>query len=215
MRRANLLPVYAPYAVPLVDDLARESRNSTFLLQQTAATDLNALWNEYLTRRASEFDPNNPDVSDFVQFVLSERGQRILQAAGFEVGDHTMTHADLTTLSPAGARADRAPQPGAASAGAALPPANLLRGPSGTRRDAAPSLRPSDLCGVLRKVSSGAAAPNRTPQRLEGPRERVGGGTRAASASVCGLESRLQAARRSNTRAAPFLPARCSRRPTG
>ena len=62
LRRANSLPVYAPYADRLVDALALESRHSTFLLQQAVETDLNAYWDEYLTRRAMEFDPNNPDV---------------------------------------------------------------------------------------------------------------------------------------------------------
>jgi tetratricopeptide (TPR) repeat protein len=63
-RRANQLPPFAPYADPMVDHLARESRNSTFLLRQAAEADLrtNAAWSEYLTRRALEFDPGNPDV---------------------------------------------------------------------------------------------------------------------------------------------------------
>jgi tetratricopeptide (TPR) repeat protein len=64
MARANMLPVFTPYADPLIDALARESRNSTFLLQQAAEADLavNADWDEYLIRRALEFDPDNPDV---------------------------------------------------------------------------------------------------------------------------------------------------------
>ena len=64
MGRANMLPVFTPYADPLIDALARESRNSTFLLQQAAEADLaaNADWDEYLIRRALEFDPDNPDV---------------------------------------------------------------------------------------------------------------------------------------------------------
>ena len=59
-----MLPVFTPYADPLIDALARESRNSTFLLQQAAEADLaaNADWDEYLIRRALEFDPDNPDV---------------------------------------------------------------------------------------------------------------------------------------------------------
>ena len=62
--RANHLPPYAPYADPMVDALARESRNSTFLLRQASEADLrvNAPWIEYLIRRALEFDPGNPDV---------------------------------------------------------------------------------------------------------------------------------------------------------
>jgi tetratricopeptide (TPR) repeat protein len=62
--RASRLPPYAPYADPMVDALARESRNSTFLIRQASEADLgaNAEWSEYLTRRALEFDPDNPDV---------------------------------------------------------------------------------------------------------------------------------------------------------
>jgi tetratricopeptide (TPR) repeat protein len=61
---ANRQAAYASYADPLVDHLARESRNSTFLLQQAAAADLtdNASWKEYLLARAFEFDPSNPAV---------------------------------------------------------------------------------------------------------------------------------------------------------
>ena len=62
--RANQLPAYAPYADPMVDALALESRNGTFLLRQASDADLatNAAWSEHLTRRALEFDPDNPDV---------------------------------------------------------------------------------------------------------------------------------------------------------
>lgn len=62
--RAGRLPAYAPYADPMIEALARESRNSTFLLRQASEADLaaNAGWSEYLTRRALEFDPGNPDV---------------------------------------------------------------------------------------------------------------------------------------------------------
>ena len=61
--RANRLQPYAPYADPLVDDLARESRNSTLLLRLASEANLavNAEWSEYLTRRALEFDPDNPE----------------------------------------------------------------------------------------------------------------------------------------------------------
>jgi len=61
---ANQLPAYAPYADPMVDALALESRNGTFLLRQASEADLatNAAWSEHLTRRALEFDPDNPDV---------------------------------------------------------------------------------------------------------------------------------------------------------
>ena len=48
----------------MMDRLARESRNSTFLLQQASTADLalNAGWREYLVRRALEFNSENPDV---------------------------------------------------------------------------------------------------------------------------------------------------------
>jgi tetratricopeptide (TPR) repeat protein len=75
VHRANGLAAYAPYADPLVDVLARESRNSTFLLQQAAAADLNAYWNEYLTRRALEFDPTNADVVYKLGFIERTLGR--------------------------------------------------------------------------------------------------------------------------------------------
>lgn len=62
--RAGRLPPYTPYADPVIDELARESRNSIFLLRLASEANLsiNAEWSEYLTRRALEFDPNNPEV---------------------------------------------------------------------------------------------------------------------------------------------------------
>ena len=62
--RADRLPQYAPYADPLIEALARTSRNSTFLLRQASEADLaaNAAWSEFLIRRALGFDPDNPDV---------------------------------------------------------------------------------------------------------------------------------------------------------
>jgi tetratricopeptide (TPR) repeat protein len=61
--RANRLQPFAPYLDPMVDDLARESRNSTLLLRVSSEANLavNAEWAEYLTRRALEFDPVNPE----------------------------------------------------------------------------------------------------------------------------------------------------------
>ena len=61
--RANRLQPFAPYLDPMVDDLARESRNSTLLLRISSEANLavNAEWAEYLTRRALEFDPDNPE----------------------------------------------------------------------------------------------------------------------------------------------------------
>ena len=62
--QADRHAAYASYADPMVDQLARESRNSTFLLQQAAAADFldNALWKEFLLERAVEFEPSNPAV---------------------------------------------------------------------------------------------------------------------------------------------------------
>jgi tetratricopeptide (TPR) repeat protein len=62
--RAGRVPPYSPYADPVIDELARESRNSTFLLRLASEANLsvNAEWSEFLTRRALEFDPTNPEV---------------------------------------------------------------------------------------------------------------------------------------------------------
>ena len=64
MARARRLPAYAPYADPVVNRLALESRNSTFLIRLASEANLavNGKWAEYLTRRALEFDPENPEV---------------------------------------------------------------------------------------------------------------------------------------------------------
>lgn len=63
LRLADRLPGYDPYVDPALDMLVRESRSSTFLLQQASSADLslNAAWREYLIRRALEFDPANAD----------------------------------------------------------------------------------------------------------------------------------------------------------
>ncbi len=60
---ADRSPAYDPYVDPMIDDLVRESRSSTFLLQQAASADVstNGAWREYLIRRALEFDPDNTD----------------------------------------------------------------------------------------------------------------------------------------------------------
>jgi tetratricopeptide (TPR) repeat protein len=75
--RANHLPPFAPYADPMVDALARESRNSTFLLRQASEADLrtNAAWIEHLLRRALEFDPDNPDVVGKLARMLRTLGR--------------------------------------------------------------------------------------------------------------------------------------------
>ena len=61
--RAGRLPPFAPYADPAVDALARESRNATLLLRLASEADLavNLEWSEHLTRRALEFEPDNPE----------------------------------------------------------------------------------------------------------------------------------------------------------
>jgi tetratricopeptide (TPR) repeat protein len=61
--RAGRLPAYSPYTDPIADALARESRNSTLLLRvaSEASLDVNAAWSEQLSRRALEFDRDNPE----------------------------------------------------------------------------------------------------------------------------------------------------------
>ena len=61
--RAGRLPPFAPYSDPVMDALARESRNATLLLRVASEADLavNLPWSEYLTRRALDFEPDNPE----------------------------------------------------------------------------------------------------------------------------------------------------------
>ncbi len=61
LRTADRLPQYESHLDPLSEALVRESRSTTFLLQQAATADLatNAAWREYLIRRALEFDPDH------------------------------------------------------------------------------------------------------------------------------------------------------------
>jgi tetratricopeptide (TPR) repeat protein len=60
---AGRRPGFTPFADPIVDELTRESRNSTLLLRvaSEATLTVNAAWSEHLARRAVEFDPGNPD----------------------------------------------------------------------------------------------------------------------------------------------------------
>jgi len=80
--RAGRVPPYSPYGDPVIDALARESRNSILLLRLASEANLaiNAEWSEYLTRRALEFDPNNPEVVLKLARVLRtvERNQEAL-----------------------------------------------------------------------------------------------------------------------------------------
>jgi tetratricopeptide (TPR) repeat protein len=93
---ARRLSAYAPYADPLVDPLARESRNSTFLMRlaSEASLGVNAEWSEYLSRRALEFDPDNPEVVSKLARVLRTLGRSAEALPYFEryhemvPGDH-------------------------------------------------------------------------------------------------------------------------------
>jgi tetratricopeptide (TPR) repeat protein len=77
LSHANRQAAYASYADPMIDRLARESRNSTFLLQQAAGVNLtdNAPWKEYLLARALEFDPSNAAVVYELANVLRGLGR--------------------------------------------------------------------------------------------------------------------------------------------
>ena len=61
LRTADRLPLYEPYPDRLFEALVRESRSTTFLLQQAATVDLttNSAWREHLIRRALAFDPGH------------------------------------------------------------------------------------------------------------------------------------------------------------
>jgi tetratricopeptide (TPR) repeat protein len=97
--RANRLQPYAPPADPMVDDLARESRNSTLLLRLSSEANLsvNAEWSEYLTRRALEFDPDNPEAVVKLGRVLRTVG-RNEEALGFFQRYHEMVPGDFLGL---------------------------------------------------------------------------------------------------------------------
>jgi tetratricopeptide (TPR) repeat protein len=100
LHRANSLPPFVPYADPLVDALALESRNSTFLLQQ-AAEDSNVSWNEFLTRRAMEFDPGNADVVYKLGFIERTLGNN-QEALGLFRRYQDMTPGDFQVLAQIG-----------------------------------------------------------------------------------------------------------------
>ena len=97
--RAGRLLAYSPYADPMIDVLARESRNSTLLLRlaSEATLSVNAPWAEYLARRAAEFDPTNPEAVIKLARVLRtvERNEEAL--ALFEKY-HQMVPGDVQAL---------------------------------------------------------------------------------------------------------------------
>jgi tetratricopeptide (TPR) repeat protein len=97
--RANRLQPFAPYLDPMVDDLARESRNSTLLLRVSSEANLavNAEWAEYLTRRALEFDPDNPETVVKLGRVLRTVG-RNEEALEFFRRYHQMVPGDFLGL---------------------------------------------------------------------------------------------------------------------
>src|SRR5688572_11275864 len=97
--RANRLQPFAPYLDPMVDDLARESRNSTLLLRVSSEANLavNAEWAEYLTRRALEFDPDNPETVVKLGRVLRTVG-RNEEALEFFQRYHQMVPGDFLGL---------------------------------------------------------------------------------------------------------------------
>lgn len=97
--RANRLQPFAPYLDPMVDDLARESRNSTLLLRVSSEANLavNAEWAEYLTRRALEFDPDNPEAVVKLGRVLRTVGRND-EALEFFQRYHQMVPGDFLGL---------------------------------------------------------------------------------------------------------------------
>jgi tetratricopeptide (TPR) repeat protein len=74
--RAAGLDAYSEPRDPIVDELARESRNSVFLLKQLDAADVrrDGPWREWLARRAAEVDPKNPEVVYELAAFLQQSG---------------------------------------------------------------------------------------------------------------------------------------------
>lgn len=97
--RASRMQPFAPYLDPMVDDLARESRNSTLLLRVSSEANLavNAEWAEYLTRRALEFDPDNPEAVVKLGRVLRTVGRND-EALEFFQRYHQMVPGDFLGL---------------------------------------------------------------------------------------------------------------------
>ena len=97
--RASRLPPYAPYADPVIDELARESRQATLLLRLASEATLsaNGPWSEYLTRRAVEFEPDNPDAVLKLARVL-RTFERNEEALGLFERYHRMVPGDFMGL---------------------------------------------------------------------------------------------------------------------
>lgn len=102
--RASRLPPYAPYADPLVDELALESRNATLLLRLASEANLavNGAWSEHLTRRALEFDPDNPEAVAKLGRVLRTVGKSA-EALPYFQRYHELVPGDVEGLAQIGA----------------------------------------------------------------------------------------------------------------
>jgi tetratricopeptide (TPR) repeat protein len=102
--RANRLPSYAPYADPLVDELALESRNATLLLRLASEVNLavNGAWSEQLTRRALEFGPDNPEAIAKLGRVLRTVGKSA-EALPYFQRYHELVPGDFEGLAQIGA----------------------------------------------------------------------------------------------------------------
>ena len=96
---AGRRPGFTPFADPIVDELTRESRNTTLLLRvaSEATLTVNAAWSEYLARRAVEFDPGNPDAVLKLARVLRTL-ERNEEALGLFLEYSTMVPGDYLGL---------------------------------------------------------------------------------------------------------------------
>ena len=107
--RAGRLPPFAPYADPVADALARESRNATLLLRVASEADLavNLEWSEHLTRRALEFEPDNPEAIAKMARLHRAAGRNEEALALFE-RYHRMVPGDFQVLAQIAHHAERA-----------------------------------------------------------------------------------------------------------
>ena len=101
--QAGRLPPFAPYADPVADALARESRNATLLLRVASEADLavNLEWSEHLTRRALEFEPDNPEAIAKMARLHRAAGRNEEALALFE-RYHRMVPGDFQVLAQIG-----------------------------------------------------------------------------------------------------------------